>query len=101
MLIPQDFFGDGVGENDDGARSRALQPALGTQSGLRDGQNAPLWDRIVQVHFLAEELLQPDLAPHVTEPMTRFVSAVLKEWAVQAEEALRLSTSGQGAAPIR
>lgn len=94
MLIPQDSFGDGACGGVHLVSSDPADFAVGPKEALSPEQKVQLWDRIVRTHYLAEDLMHLDLAPHVGQQMTCFVVGVLKEWAVQAEEALQRGSAG-------
>jgi len=94
VLIHQDSVDDPSGTGVRLAFGETCGSTGVAASTLSPSEREVLWDRIVRIHYLAADLAQPGLAPHVTEEMTRFVTAVLREWAVQAEEGLR-KTQGQ------
>ena len=88
MLIHQDLLDDHPEKGAVFAESVPKTAGKISPQPLTAEEREILWDRIVRIHYLAADLAQPGLAPHVTDEMTRFVAGVLKEWAAQAEEGL-------------
>jgi hypothetical protein len=53
-----------------------------------------LWEVIVRMHYLSHELCDPEIESGVSREFTRFVSALLSEWATMAEQAAGASAQG-------
>lgn len=88
MLIHQDSMRDSSGDGPLSGTHGAFSAINEQAQALSEDEKARLWERIVRIHFLAADLMEPGLAPHVTDELTRFVTGALREWAVQAEDGL-------------